>query len=184
MWNTTTEPVARPAIRNLGSRECQFTKEKFKSKLLLLVVRERQTPDAGVTGGEGVEQREVECPPDLSKDIVRIMQYIVAWNVITLHLDNSLVSARHHVFPVSGDQHTLKCQCGSGVGIDQKEEQVPLEKNIILFIKIYSSIHFFSPPLQITAWYYPHPPTCTLSECSSLRSFFPLMVKTATWWLG
>ena len=67
MWNTTTEPVARPAIRNLGSRECQFTEEKFKSKLLLLVVRERQTPDAGVTRGEGVEQREVECPPDLSR---------------------------------------------------------------------------------------------------------------------
>ena len=51
---------------------------KRESKLLLLVVRERQTPDAGVTRGEGVEQREVECPPDLSKDIVRIMQYIVA----------------------------------------------------------------------------------------------------------
>ena len=26
--------------------------------------------------------------------------------------------------------------------------------------------------------------TWTLSECSSLLSFFPLIVNTATWWLG
>ena len=38
-----------------------------------MVVRERETPDAGVTRGEGVEQRQVECPPDLRHDIVRIL---------------------------------------------------------------------------------------------------------------
>ena len=86
MWNTTTEPVARPAIRNLGSRECLLTEEKnivwkykFLSWLLLLVVRERETPDAGVTGGEGVEQREVECPPDLSQNIVGILWHEEMW---------------------------------------------------------------------------------------------------------
>ena len=52
----------------------------------LLVMGQGQTPDAGVTGGECVEQSQVESSP---------------------HLHYTLVTSSHHVLPISGHQHAL-----------------------------------------------------------------------------
>ncbi len=52
----------------------------------LLVVREREGPDARVAGGVGVEEGQVEGPPDL---------------------DHAAVAARHQVLPVARQQDAL-----------------------------------------------------------------------------
>ena len=63
MWNTTTEPVARPAIRNL--HRVGYSRGRHSSGLLLLIVREGEAADAGVAGREGVQERQAKCSSDL-----------------------------------------------------------------------------------------------------------------------
>ena len=81
MWKTTTDPVARPAIRNLKWQCFEMPTSNnswinsfvffcqrwlFLQISLLLVVRESETSDAGVAGGESVEESQIESAPHLS----------------------------------------------------------------------------------------------------------------------
>ena len=64
MWKTTTDPVARPAIRNLN--QTIIIRSRFFRKYLLLVVWESKTSDAWVASRESVEKSKIESAPHLS----------------------------------------------------------------------------------------------------------------------
>ncbi len=89
MWKTTTDPLARPPIKNLKEQLQHMKREQQTIFLLslLLVVRQRKRSDAAVAGWVGVQQGQVEGAP---------------------HLDDATIAASHQVFAVPGQQQALK----------------------------------------------------------------------------